>query len=741
MNGPAFGRPRSLLIAIVLLLWVLVPAATATAHSPRHQASADPLTPANTVIIANATDAQFSQDFSPLLKKVRLPWIIVDNAVVPDALKEKHLILLGRLGAPHADAIMRQLLTVEEMEALHATPDEPIVLRKDSPWSAGRVVTICTGASLLLTRNAAEQAVRTLIANAPPASAWIQTTFDAPLDAETRAYAKQLRFTWDDQELPLADLLVDVGAKPRWRVSASQAAADVKHLFSLFAHGYAGYAFFNQQGEFARAKARILEQLSTRTTWSTDAFARLLHAQLRFITDCHLTIGDQRFAGHADFWYETTLGVTLERGGYAFTVDGDTYKLLAVNGEDPEPFLFPSLNAQGAPVYRLGALADEPPAPLLLLARSGEHERHFEISLRRSDFDYYTDDIFREDDLGGLPIVRVRSFGDVWTEALNQFVETGRRYRGEPVVIVDIRGNGGGNEAWPIAWIQGLTGRRAESIFIFSELQSKTTMAGRANVFASLAESYPDISSFGADARRYTSIAEAFENGTRQPTWSGPRYPQVPLIENDTTLIIISNRLVASAGEGLIMRASQAENVVLVGENSMGCLTFGNAGTHQLPHSRLTLQLPINFGLFLDGQVREGKGLMPDLWVPAADAVNYAVAAVRSGTITTRSPLSPATLQQPFVPEDPWARVRHERIILAVVITLLTAAGSVWAYFMRRRPRIVASLGAVWIAIGSVWSFMERPIGFAFLTTGAICLLWGLTNLLRARHAPEETAA
>ena len=36
-----------------------------------------------------------------------------------------------------------------------------------------------------------------------------------------------------------------------------------------------------------------------------------------------------------------------------------------------------------------------------------------------------------------------------------------------------------GNEAWPIAWIQGLTGERADAVFIFAELNSKTSMAGK----------------------------------------------------------------------------------------------------------------------------------------------------------------------------------------------------------------------------------------------------------------------
>jgi hypothetical protein len=214
----------------------------------------------------------------------------------------------------------------------------------------------------------------------------------------------------------------------------------------------------------------------------------------------------------------------------------------------------------------------------------------------------------------------------------------------------------------------------------------------------------------------------------------------MPLIPNETTLILVMNGLVASSGEGLIMRASQAENVVLVGENTMGALTFGNAGTHQLPHSRLMVHLPTNFGLYLDRTFREEKGLFPDLWVPAADAVSYAVAAVRSGTIATHQPLSPATLQQPFVPEDPWARVRQERTLLLLVIGLMVMAGSVWAFSMRKKPHLVTIVGAVWLAIGSVWRlWMVKPVGYGFLLVGAVCLVWGGINLWRTHRSPAES--
>jgi hypothetical protein len=468
----------------------------------------------------------------------------------------------------------------------------------------------------------------------------------------------------------------------------------------------------------------------------------LLYEQLSFITDCHLKIGDQRYAGHADFWYDTRLALTLGGQSYQFTTDDELYNVISINDENPEAYLFPSLNVDGNPIYRLGVLSKTEPEPLQLLAARDGEQRRFEIELQRSDFYYYSNDLFREETIGGIPVIRMRSFSDHHYEALEQFVATASAHKGEPVIIVDIRGNGGGNEAWPVRWIQGLTGQRAESVFIFSELDSKTTMAGRANVFAYMYDRYPGTQSYQTEAERFTGIAEAYESESRQPSWEGPRYPQMPLIPNDTTLIIVTNNWVASSGEGFVMRASQAENVVLVGENTMGCLTFGNPNAYQLPHSKLLVHLPMNFGLYLDMEFREEKGLAPDLWVPAANAVNYAVAAVRSGTITTQQALSPDTPGQTFTPEDPWARTRQNNMILILMITLIIAGCSVWAYFMRKKPYIVTPFGSVWMIIGIIWLLiMDKPVGFGFLLGGGVCLVWGGFNLLKARQAALDAAS
>jgi C-terminal processing protease CtpA/Prc len=109
------------------------------------------------------------------------------------------------------------------------------------------------------------------------------------------------------------------------------------------------------------------------------------------------------------------------------------------------------------------------------------------------------------------------------------------------------------------------------------------------------------------------------------------------MIPNETTLIIIADRGVFSAGEGLLSFVfRQVENVVIVGENSGGAVTFGQVSTHQLPHSNLRVTLPIKLNAMVDLEWREERGYYPDLWVPPVDALNYAVAAARKGTITTQ---------------------------------------------------------------------------------------------------------
>jgi hypothetical protein len=730
-------------IFIVMMMFALslsIPVLGFAERSVAPLAAVSSITPETTIIVSNGVDARFSQDYSTLLKQLRLDWVILTSAVLPESVTDKNLVIIGHPDAEYTGDLIRELLTEDEVEDLLAVEDQQVVLEIESPWMEGRTVIICSGADLLLARNAAEEAFREIIAAAPPAGNWLQTTYEAERDESLMDYVALFRYRWEDEELPMQDLAIDVEADLQNRISAQEAEEDVERLFSILSHGYSGYGFFNRNGAFERAKDDILEEIASRDSWSSDDFTGLLRDHLGFIVDCHMRIGEHQFCQHSDFWYDMDVELVLGRDGYQFVVDDKMYTLVSINGADPQAYLFPSLNQRGEPVYRLGALSAEDPQPLLLDSVGEEGERQFEIDLQRSDFDHYSDDLFREDMLGGIPVMRIRSFTDIAPDELNQFVATGTALRDDPVAIIDLRGNGGGNEHWPVSWIQRLTGKRAESVLIFAELESRTSMMGRANAFEYWDYVAPGSSSFRSEADRYARIAALFEDEASQPRWTGPVYPTFSLIPNDTTIVVVMNDQVASAGEGMVMRISRLENVIVVGENSMGALTFGNVSTHKLPHSGLMIWLSININISADQQLHEGVGLSPDLWVPAADAVNYAVAAIRRGTISTSRALTQDILGQDFAPEDPYARDKLKLVGSILFVLAFAAGGTVWAYFTRQKPRIVFAIGGIWIVLGGVYTgLQEQPVGSGFLIAGIIGLVWGGINLLKGRRAAKHS--
>jgi len=164
-----------------------------------------------------------------------------------------------------------------------------------------------------------------------------------------------------------------------------------------------------------------------------------MREHLSFIHDCHLSVGNRQYCSHLDFWYDTSLELWKAMGEYYFVSDSDEYKAISVNGEHPAEYMLPSLNAQGDPIYRLGTLSYVAPEPLVLTARAGQEQKQFEIQLHLSDFRLYRDskEKFGEERIGGIPVLRARSFSDYYSDELNRFLQAANTYKGEPYLIID----------------------------------------------------------------------------------------------------------------------------------------------------------------------------------------------------------------------------------------------------------------------------------------------------------------
>jgi len=685
------------------------------------------LTPENTVILSNETDESFCKDFSVLLQRVRPEWVVLDSAVIPESVRDRNLIIVGGPDSEYTGVIIKEFLTQEEIEYIQ--DGHYFILEKESPWADNTII-ICTGPDRILTKKAAEEAITSLEGE------WTFPPFTSVPDEEAHEYITQIQHI-PDEELPKDTLGIDVDAKSPSRISTEEATEDVEYLFYLFSHGYCGYGYFETRGNFDEAKKSILQELESKSMWSPDDFSQLIRNNLTFIHDCHLSVGGHKYGSHEDFWYDKTLEFSKVRSEYYFVSDNTTYQVVSVNGEHPDEFMFPSLNVEGNPIYRVGILSQTAPEPLVLIAHHDHEQLHIELQLYRSDFAYFSEEIFSEETIGGIPVVRIRSFSDHHSEYINQFLAAAQKYRGKPILIIDIRGNGGGNEEWPKKWIARFTGQQPPNNRYFTELISKTTMMGRANYFEYLLDMYPETSFYQIEKDQFTAQVDFFEKYSTTPHWSGPFSQGAQVIPNDTTLIVVTNGRVASAAEGFIIYLQQVENVVFVGENTRGALVFGQMTLHQLPHSKLSLYLPISLNIPLNLEFREERGFFPDLWIPAEDALNYAVAAVRKGTITTVKPLPEAVLQEEFIPEKQPMIEKSDLIPIFLGILF----GISFIFVNKKRNKLFFYVaGICLVAAGIIILALVSPLGYGYCMIGIICIIIGVYKWRKEKAVSEKGA-
>jgi hypothetical protein len=168
------------------------------------------------------------------------------------------------------------------------------------------------------------------------------------------------------------------------------------------------------------------------------------------------------------------------------------------------------------------------------------------------------------------------------------------------------------------------------------------------------------------------------------------------------------------------------ENVVFVGENTKGALTFGQQSAHRLPNSKLLAYVPIKLNVPLDLEIREELGFAPDYWVPGPQALNHAVAAARAGTIPTSVPLPAGYFEVEFVPERPlpWWRVHRRDLALGA---FLMGLGLFFAIVNRKRKGVVFLIaGVVALVLCAGYVFFGSPAGYVLGVVGLSYLVIGL---------------
>ncbi len=611
---------KSIFVSVVLLVSVV--------YTPS-SAKPSTLTPANTVIVSNETDTEFCTDFSVFLKQLSVEWIILESEI-PEAAKEKNLIILGGPSAQTTGDIVKTLITPEEAESVCKRHR---IFEKKSPWDTNRVVYVCAGSDRVQTKRAAEELMYTIMKEAETPEEW-KVPFSYEDFSKAIDYVAQYQFVFEGEELPSHQLGIDLDSEIPEQISLKEAQEDTEYLFYLLSSGYSGYGYFKTQGDFDNAKKAILQNLETQSAWSPENFSELIHEYLSFVQDGHFWVGHHTYYTHRDFWYDKTLELHKTEGDYYFSSDNKKWKILTINERDPEEFAFPSLNAQGEPVYVLGVLFPIEPGPLMVKALDEQGvENLFDVRLYKSDFDSM--ELFSEENRNKIPIIVSRSFLSVYEDELEEFLQTAESFKDENYLILDIRGNNGGSTTWPIKWVEAFTGEKPEEKTIDTALISKTTLMGKINLYRQYSVEYPEVDTYKRELDRFEAVLDSYEKESKTPYWETKGLPETQQIPNETTIIVITDREVASAGEMFIDYLRQMENVIVIGENTAGVTVFAEISRHQLHNSKLSVQLPCRLFFPVGSEVKEGEGVTPDLWVPSIRALDYTLKAIENGTIIT----------------------------------------------------------------------------------------------------------
>ena len=430
---------------------------------------------------------------------------------------------------------------------------------------------------------------------------------------------------------------------PAPELTAAEAIEDLHSLSDMLATGYAGFGDLETRlrasgSSWSERVASFDARIRGRDRWPWGEFVSLVQDLLGPVQDTHFvldavgpsedgsfkTVRGQFIHGVRPF----LTGLSVERTTKGLHVASAPDTLASLIGSEPiglapigDPYeietgvayLFPTLPGEtGAERFLVGVMAVAPDTPADVLVRFGPGARETRLKLHRGrmrESALYSD---AEQSVGGgcpatarpgsgfrlcrppdtlIPWLAVRTMAEERLEGLSASADS---LRVKPAFVLDLRGNGGGSDSPAMDWMMRLS---AQPLRVMGSVQR----SGR--------ETDP--------LRAITSFAF----GVWRP--DPGMMPGLAIAPYDGKVAVLIDRGVASSGETMIQMAAQLSHATLIGENSAGCVSYGNVEAHgPLPNSRIRLHFGRSrFVLDVIRANPEGTGFFPDYWLDEPDPV------------------------------------------------------------------------------------------------------------------------
>ncbi|MCM1062175.1 MAG: S41 family peptidase [Eubacterium sp.] len=374
-------------------------------------------------------------------------------------------------------------------------------------------------------------------------------------------------------------------------ITRDQALEDLSELIYLIDNRYCGKEYWENQGiSFDLCYKEIADYIADNEEIYISDFCRKIHLSFdRGIVDNHfsfaspltglLRFSKQYSAYFCDFIVEKTDKIykVIKSSDNAVKVDS------VIQGEN---CFYKTLSPKNKEYFLVGCRSFEPVRSVKL-----QIDNKFQnVSVHRCRAIEKTETL----DVCMQPQVKdsvniLRSNCCDYVGGLNEktdFIAMGERYKNDKVLVLDYLSNQGGYNRITREFIQGLNG------YVHCEENCATL------------------------------VSPVTENKDCYREWiiEASQPYNIELGKFNGTLIMLINGDTASSGETAILYAKSLRNFILIGENSMGCNTFGNVASYSLKNSKIAVRIPNTLNLCADPEdCAEGKGFTPNFWV---DSVN-----------------------------------------------------------------------------------------------------------------------
>ncbi|MCL2249360.1 MAG: S41 family peptidase [Oscillospiraceae bacterium] len=409
-------------------------------------------------------------------------------------------------------------------------------------------------------------------------------------------------------------------------VSISDAIADTEELFGLIHDLYGGYLYFGGSEVFGETMSNILAYLKDYgdDVISVDTFSQTIHNHLsRIIIDNHFHIEWQAVRQVSSAFYHTQDTLEFMSSEYGFRCKTTERYLVQIAEYNLNNLMHLHMNESGEFFY----------SPIILLTEEylpGSLDLEFFYSDGTNEFVSFEKETPtrrnfippRLQHIEGIPVVAVRQMnfpesavGDA--AHARRFLSFAEELADEPIIIVDIRSNGGGYGGLPRQWLHLLTGELIPSNYISLRAWDYT------DFMQSVAQSTPD---------NFFHISEETFIKYMNPAPFGDGYtimdkePPDRIVYREQVLILLVDRFSASAAEAFTDLILNMTNTLIIGSNTNGTLNFDlTFGSLWLPRSGIHFGLGTTMHVFPEGHLIEGVGIVPDIWV-AGDALDATIA-------------------------------------------------------------------------------------------------------------------